>query len=183
MAEVADTPKLITTPTKCRLFKKDGTPCGKTFEGNLLRDAAVLGENKLAKLQQVHALMSPMLEHVKKHHPEHAVASALAGETFASYLLMTAFDIDEVTKERMGSDYTRWKIRQMMTREETRISDERIKARLEKAIGPWLGDPEKHPELFAELYAVMTNLRDVLEERGRYPVQGTQTELVAQASK
>lgn len=143
-----------------------------------MRDAAIVGASPEAQLQQVHALMSPLLKHLEKHHPGFAMQCALAGQTFASYLLMTAFEIDESTKQRMGSDQQRWKIRQMMTRQETRdrVTDEKIEQRLVAVLDTWVGTKDVPPQLFDELFAVMRHLRDATLETDRYPVSSTQNE-------
>jgi len=164
MAEITS-PSIVSTPTKCKL-------CGKIFGPSLLNDAAILGSNPEAKLKQVQAMMAPLTKHLEKNHPEHIEESQIAGGTFAGYLMMTAFDIDAETHKRLGSDYTRWKIRQMMTRQESRVSDERIAERLRKALETWLpGQGNIPPELYDELFVVMCAMRDVLEERGRYTTE------------
>lgn len=160
---------LIATPTKCKL-------CERVFPSDFLRDAVILGANPQAKLQQVDALMKPLLKHLQKHHPEAIEQAQFAGSTFAGYLMVNNFEIDEETRAKLGSDLTRWKIRQMMTRQETRISDERLDERLTAVLDQVsIGTVERggvvaliRSQLHDELLTLLKQLRDALEERNRY---------------
>jgi hypothetical protein len=165
-----ETQPLITTPTKCKL-------CGHIFPVDSLRDAVILGASPQAKLQQIDALMKPLMKHLQKAHPDAIEQSQFAGATFAGYLTMINLDIDAETQKKLGMDLTRWKIRQMMTRQETRVSDERLEERLtavlDKHVSTGVGSvfdkrSTVHPELRNDLMLLLKQLRDAIEERGRY---------------
>ena len=160
------TAPLIATPTKCKL-------CNHIFPSDSLRDAVILGASPQAKLQQIDALMKPLMKHLQKAHPEAVEQAQFAGATFAGYLTMCNFEIDEETRLKLGADLTRWKIRQMMTREETRISDERLESQLLPIIAKFtmcnvVRMNDQYGEFQNELMGLLKRLRDATEERGRY---------------
>lgn len=174
---------LIVRPTLCKI-------CGQKFEGNSLNSAAIIGENAQAKIQQIQALISPLMKHLTKKHPQQLQWAQLMGGEWGGLLSLNFFQCDEPTIERQR-DETRWKINQMTRR--VAITDERIKERLLTAVIEaftkdakrvesreelpadeleeikaraeiWMGH-----ELAREITKTMQKMRDVLEERGRYP--------------
>jgi len=114
--------------------------------------------------------MKPLMKHLEKKHPEAIEQAQYAGATFAGYLMIVNFEIDEETRGKLGSDLTRWKIRQMMTRQETRISDERLDERLTAILDGQFdrAGEVNRPKLHSALYTLLKQLRDAIEERGRY---------------
>ena len=119
---------LIHQPTKCTL-------CGHVFNSDLLRDAAMIGANPEAKLQQVAAMMKPLMQHIKKVHPEAIQKSQQAGAEFAGWLLVAmCFEMDTATAEKLGADFTRWNVHNLTRRKEAHPTDERIRERVDKFV-------------------------------------------------
>jgi len=149
---------LIHQPTKCTL-------CGHVFQSDFLRDAAVIGVNPDAKLEQVAALMKPLMQHIKKQHPEAIQKSQQAGGEFAGWLLVAmCFEMDTPTAEKLGADFTRWNIHNLTRRKEAHPSDERIRERVKKLFpdDPYTTTQEAVVKLLCEM-------RDAIEEKDRYP--------------
>jgi len=151
---------LIHQPTKCTL-------CGHVFQSDFLRDAAVIGGNPDAKLEQVAALMKPLMQHIKKQHPEAIQKSQQAGGEFAGWLLVAmCFEMDTPTAEKLGADFTRWKIHNLTQRKEAHPSDERIKQRVAEVFS---GHTPQHPYLQDAVTSLLCEMRDSIEEKDRYP--------------
>lgn len=165
---------MIVRPTLCKI-------CGHQFEGNSLNSAAVIGQNAHAKIQQIQALISPMMQHLTKKHPEQLKWAQLMGGEWGGLLSLNFFQCDEPVIERQR-DETRWRISQMTRR--VAVTDERIKERLRLAVASAIQIDEQVDEAEAERRAdewllhhpfagvierTMRQMRDVLEERGRYP--------------
>lgn len=161
----------ILTPTKCRL-------CGYVFPPELFQSATLLLDNPQAKAQQVQQAMMPLVEHLSKFHNEGLALSPGAGRTTVSQnksymsmielqaatyrglLVMMAFDVSDelIDKQR---DYLRWQIHQQTMR--ARVSDERIR---ERAIS--FCNTADFSSI-DDLVKLLTEMRDSLEERDRYP--------------
>jgi len=156
---------LIHQPTKCTL-------CGHVFQSDFLRDAAVIGGNPDAKLQQVAALMRPLMQHIKKQHPEAIQKSQQAGGEFAGWLLVAmCFEMDAPTAEKLGADFTRWKIHNLTQRKEAHPSDERIRERVAQTLPPSqraLMETDL-PEIQIAMVKLLCEMRDAIEEKNRYP--------------
>jgi hypothetical protein len=150
----------ISTPTKCRL-------CGKTFSHDLLATAAVLGSNPQIKAQQIQALVAPFIKHIEKDHPQHIQMVAVTSAEIQGYLMMSIFDMDDQIAEKLNRDFVRWKIRQWMTPPHARVTDERIKERLNAV--PW---ESISPSEELILFNIIREMRDAIEERGRYKMPG-----------
>jgi hypothetical protein len=182
---ITDAP-LIRRPTVCRL-------CGENFDPKILHKAQMIADNPGAKQKRLMKLVKPFMEHMSKQHPKHLMDAQLLGGEFAGMLTMGFFQCDEPELEA-SRDETRWKIHETTRR--VIISDERVSERLELAfINAALlagGQPEVRQlaqapaavrarseafmksELAASIARTMTQMRDVLEERGRYQMPGTQ---------
>jgi hypothetical protein len=151
---------LIHQPTKCTL-------CGHVFQSDFLRDAAVIGGNPDAKLQQVAALMKPLMQHIKKQHPEAIQKSQQAGGEFAGWLLVAmCFEMDTPTAEKLGADFTRWNIHNLTRRKEAHPSDERIRERVQK-----LFPDDAYTTTQEAVVKLLCEMRDAIEEKDRYPAQ------------
>lgn len=173
MSSVTETP-MIVRPTLCRL-------CGHEFKGNSLATAAVVGNNPHAKIQQIQALISPLMKHLTKKHPEQLKWAQMMGGEWGGLLSINFFQCDEPAIEQ-SRDSTRWKIHQMTRR--VVITDERIEERLRLAVLTAITDAggdqvygDQHEEyaddfmkgaIARKIVETMRHMRDVLEERGRY---------------
>jgi hypothetical protein len=150
---------LVSTPTKCKI-------CGFTFATDLLGSASIVGGNPEAKLQQVAAMMGPLMKHLEKKHPEHLQQAQMTAGAFAGYLTTLAFECDEATRQRMGQDFTRWQIHRITANKEAHPADERIKERVRALL------PDDHqktvPEIREAFTALLIEMRDAIEEKGRY---------------
>jgi hypothetical protein len=160
----------IIEPTKCKL-------CGKIFEVNLLRDAAIVGNNPQAKLEQVQALITPLMQHLNQKHPEHLQRSQMAGGALAGFLAIDgAFSIDADTKLQLDHDRTRWNIRRILSAPELRVTDERIEERVKEIfdhVHP--GECLDRGAIRAAVAKCMRDMRDAIEERDRYQVRPDQS--------
>jgi hypothetical protein len=164
---------VILRPTKCRI-------CGHEFPGNSLSSATILGSNPAAKMQQISALISPLMKHLQKKHPEQLQWTQMQGGEWAGLLALNFIQCDEAEVQHMR-DQTRWKINQMTRR--VAITDERIEERLRLAyltamakeadtplekIPPEMADDIMKTPAAMEIARTMREMRDVLEEKGRY---------------
>lgn len=166
-----DVPQVV-TPTICRL-------CGKEFPSNPLHSAVLLNANPQAKIQQMQALLSPLMKHLQqKHSPQLQWTTMLGGE-YAGLLAMNFFQCSAIEEQR---DFTRWKVHQQTRR--AVVNDERIIERLRQSyinamVKSYSTPPpddqqqdaaDKFMEtpLAAAIVETMRAMRDVLEERGRY---------------
>ena len=146
----------ISTPTRCKL-------CGKTFSHDLLATAAIVGSNPQIKAQQIQALVSPFIKHIEKEHPQHIQMVAVTSAEIQGYLMMSIFDMDDQIAEKLNRDFVRWKVRQWMTPPHARITDERIRERLDSL--QWAAGLES---LHDGVEALIRVMRDAIEERDRY---------------
>lgn len=164
---------IILRPTACRI-------CGKEFPGKSLATAAILGDNPQAKIQQVSALISPLMKHLGQKHPEQLRWAQMSGGEWGGLLSLNFFTCDEPLVER-SRDETRWKIHQMTTR--VAVTDERIEERLRLAyltamahevdvpvdqIPPAMADELMKTPSAIQILKTMREMRDVLQERDRY---------------
>lgn len=162
--------KLISTPTKCKI-------CGHVFNSDLLREAAVLGGNPQAKLQQVAAMTKPLMKHLEKSHPDVIQQAQMTGGQFAGYLTLLAFECDEDVSIKLGSDYTRWQVHKLTARQAAIPSDERIRERVKEAMrrantDDDLDDTEPNEDsTFKHMVALLCDLRDSITEKDRYSPQ------------
>jgi hypothetical protein len=170
---VATLTTVILRPTVCRI-------CGHEFKGDSLKSATIIGNNPQARMQQIQALLSPLMKHLQKKHPEQLQWTQLQGGEYAGLLALNLIQCDEPEIERQR-DQTRWKIHQMTRR--VAITDERIAERLKlaylaamakeagvpiDAIAPTMADDIMNTPAAIEIARTMREMRDVLEERGRY---------------
>ena len=164
---------VILRPTACRI-------CGKKFPGNSLSTAAIIGENPQAKIQQVQALISPLMKHLGQKHPQQLQWAQMSGGEWGGLLSLNFFTCDEPVIER-GRDETRWKIHQMTQR--VAITDERIEERLRLAyltamaheadvpvesIPAATADDLMKTASAVQILRTMREMRDVLQEKDRY---------------
>lgn len=164
---------VILRPTVCRI-------CGHEFKGDSLKSATIIGNNPQARMQQIQALLSPLMKHLQKKHPEQLQWTQLQGGEYAGLLALNLIQCDEPEIERQR-DQTRWKIHQMTRR--VAITDERIEERLKLAyltalaeelkmpveeLNPASADPMMTLPSARHILRTMREMRDVLEERGRY---------------
>ena len=163
-------PTLIHQPTRCKL-------CGHIFKSDLLGTAAIVGSNPQAKLQQVDALMKPLMKHLQSKHPDAIQNAQMSGAEFAGYLMVTmCFELDPGTHEKLGADFTRWNVHNLTTRKEAVPSDERIRERVIR-----LFDDDSvmvDLELRDAVVQLLIEMRDSIVEKDRYqtrqPVQDGQ---------
>ena len=156
---------LIHQPTRCKL-------CGHIFKSDLLGTAAIVGSNPQAKLQQVDALMKPLMKHLQSKHPDAIQNAQMSGAEFAGYLMVTmCFELDPGTHEKLGADFTRWNVHKLTTRKEAVPSDERIR---ERASEIWSSSEWKtrgtfeSDQVFEGLVKLMIEMRDSIVEKDRY---------------
>jgi hypothetical protein len=153
-------PTLIHQPTKCIL-------CGHVFKSDLLGSAAIVGSNPKAKLQQVAAMVNPLMKHLQKSHPDAIQAAQMSGGEFAGYLMVSkCFEMDNATAEKLGTDFTRWNVHKLTARKEAHPSDERIRDRVAQI---FQGLDTPHYAHFAvEVENLLREMRDAIEEKDRY---------------
>lgn len=160
-------------PTKCLL-------CGHIFGSDLLHDAAVIGGNPHAKLQQVSAIMKPLMKHIQKAHPEAIQNSQQAGAEFAGWFLVAkCFEMDTPTAEKLGADFTRWNVHNLTRRQEACPSDERIR---ERAAEVWSSSDWTtrgtfdSDAIFEGMVKLLREMRDSIIEKDRYtqPASGNE---------
>ena len=153
-------PTLIHQPTKCIL-------CGHVFKSDLLGSAAIVGSNPKAKLQQVAAMVNPLMKHLQKSHPDAIQAAQMSGGEFAGYLMVSkCFEMDSATAEKLGTDFTRWNVHKLTARKEAHPSDERIKER----VATWFAANNDRSLFNIELgmVSLLCEMRDAIEEKDRY---------------
>jgi hypothetical protein len=152
--------ELVSTPTKCKL-------CNHVFKTDLLGSAAIIGASKEAKMQQVAALTKPLMKHLQKHHPEHIQRAQISGMELAGYLTVTgAFEMDEHIRQTIGTDFTRWHVHRLTRNLESHPTDGRIKER----VGALFANAHPpNPSLSAAVVVLLCEMRDAIEEVGRYP--------------
>ena len=159
-----ETKSLIVTPTKCKL-------CGHLFRDSILHSAAIVGSTPQAQLDQVQAIVKPLMDHLQKKHSNHIVQAQFMGGQFAGWLTVdSAFEMDDDTKKKLGHDFTRWKIRQIMTPPDLRVSDERLEERLRGQLTQMIGN-EDDGEMVKLILPLLIELRNHIEERGKYVEQ------------
>lgn len=165
-------PTLITQPTRCKL-------CNHIFQSDLLGTAAIVGGNPQAKLQQVNALMKPLMKHLQSKHPDAIQNAQMAGAEFAGYLMVTgAFELDAATFEKLGADFTRWNVHKLTARKEAVPSDERIRERVAMVLAEpatermlSLGNAFEVAELHRSVEALLIEMRDSIVEKDRFPTR------------
>lgn len=158
-------PTLIIQPTRCRL-------CNHIFNSDLLGTAAIVGSNPHAKLQQVDALMKPLMKHLQSKHPDAIQNAQMSGAEFAGYLMVTGcFELDAATHEKLGADFTRWNVHKLTTRQGSVPSDERILERVDELFA-------NDPLAAKKVAGLLVEMRDSITEKDRYqtrqPVQNGQ---------
>jgi hypothetical protein len=158
-------PTLIHQPTKCIL-------CGHVFKSDLLGSAAIVGSNPKAKLQQVAAMVNPLMKHLQKSHPDAIQAAQMSGGEFAGYLMVSkCFEMDNATAEKLGTDYTRWSVHRLTARKEAHPSNERIRDRAREV---WSSTDWKtrgtaeSDTVFEGMVTLLCEMRDAIEEKDRY---------------
>ncbi len=169
-----DTEARVVTPTICRL-------CGKQFPSNPLHSAVLLNANPQAKIQQMQALLSPLMKHLQQKHAHQLQWTTMLGGEYAGLLALNFFQCSEPAIEEQR-DFTRWKVHQQTRR--AVVNDERIVERLRQSyinamvkshLTPPPDDQQQdaadkfmETPLAAAVIETMQAMRDVLEERGRY---------------
>lgn len=158
-------PTLIHQPTKCIL-------CGHVFKSDLLGSAAIVGSNPKAKLQQVAAMVNPLMKHLQKSHPDAIQHAQMSGGEFAGYLMVSkCFEMDSATAEKLGTDFTRWNVHQLTARKEASPSDERIRERVRDVFNRHEGSRKpllRSPFLEEAVCILLCEMRDAIEEKARY---------------
>jgi hypothetical protein len=158
-------PTLIHQPTKCIL-------CGHVFKSDLLGSAAIVGLNPKAKLQQVAAMVNPLMKHLQKSHPDAIQAAQMSGGEFAGYLMVSkCFEMDSATAEKLGTDFTRWSVHKLTARPEAHPSVERIKERVNQEMAEFSAEFEKvddAPSINERMVKLLCEMRDAIEEKDRY---------------
>lgn len=179
---------LIMRPTKCRI-------CNFAFPGNPMQSARLLVENPQAKSRQLAAILSPLMKHLQKKHPQELQTAQLFGSEYAGMVSIEYFQIDDPIVREM-IDKTRW-ITHAKTRRYT-VSDQRIEERLELAFLNTVLREAKQPEvrqahecdiqirgkarafldssLGNAILRTMRHMRDVLEERNSEHAHPVNTE-------
>lgn len=171
---MADSRPAVHLPTMCRL-------CGHQFPSDPLRSAALLNANPQAKLEQIRAIISPLMKHLNNKHPRELAWTQELGGEYAGLLAINLFQSSEPLIEAQR-DYTRWKIHTMTTR--ARVTNERIAERLAEAFATHMREASHQtatPEqveaaarhwmkgtLARAVLNMVEAMRDVLEENGRY---------------
>jgi hypothetical protein len=163
--------------TKCKL-------CGHVFPSNPLHAATLVGANPQAKMAQIQALLAPMMKHLQKKHPAELQWSQLLGGECAGMMALRFFENHEPTTEQQ-QDFTRWKIHTLTKR--AVVTNERIIERLATTVRKTFAktSAELPPELIEDqvetfmngplahaIVETMQHMRDVLQEEGRYDMQG-----------
>ncbi len=147
----------------------------------------IVGDNPQAKMQHIHAILSPLMKHLTQKHQAELQWTQLMGGEYAGLLAMNFFETHAPQVEAQR-DYARWKIHTLTRR--SHVTDQRIaeklravysqnfyrlteeappdtpqrtRGELEQFIDLWMETP------FAQALAQMIrDMRDVLTERDRY---------------
>ena len=118
-----------------------------------------------------------LTQHLQKHHPDALKAAQIFGSEYAGMLALSNFETEDalVAEQR---DFVRWKVHNATRR--AMVTDERIVEKVSQILDGFLvGDPDREKKLNesmadglgAKIVETMTQMRDVLEERGRYNIQ------------
>jgi hypothetical protein len=147
--------------------------CGKTFYGpeEGLGGALIVGE---AAQRRAMRYVQTLTTHLQKHHPKVLTTAQIFGSEYAGMLALMNFKTDDelVAQQR---DFVRWKVHNATRR--ASVSDDRIVEKVRSILAGYLmKDPERERKLSesmadgvgSKIVEVMTEMRDVLEERGRY---------------
>jgi len=147
--------------------------CNKTFYGpeEGLGGALIVGE---AAQRRAMRYVQTLTTHLQKQHPQVLTTAQIFGSEYAGMLALMNFKTDDelVAQQR---DFVRWKVHNATRR--ASVSDDRIVEKVRSILtGYLINDPEREKKLNesmadgigSKIVEVMTEMRDVLEERGRY---------------
>lgn len=150
-------PSEIATPTKCR-------HCGKVFYGP--RAVLKVGEQPP---QRFFKYLAEINEHIVKAHPMEFERAYVLGTEFQGMLLLSNYVSEdaEIVDQR---NFYRWKVHQASLA--ARVPDAAIHQKACEAIEGVFATPSLRikEELIAAVEKQMRELRDILEEPGRYEV-------------
>lgn len=159
----------VTAPCKCR-------HCPKVFYGpeEGLGGAVIVNE---AQQRRAMRYVQSLTQHLQKHHPQALQAAQIFGSEYAGMLALSNFDTEDALVQEQR-DFVRWKVHNATRR--AVVNDDRIVEKVSTVLDGFLvGDPEREKKLNesmadglgAKIVEVMKQMRDVLEERGRYNIQ------------
>jgi hypothetical protein len=147
--------------------------CNQTFYGpeEGLGGALIIGE---AEQRRAMRYVQTLTTHLQKKHPQALTTAQIFGSEYAGMLALMNFTTDDelVAQQR---DFVRWKVHNATRR--AQVSDDRIVEKVRSILAGYLvNDPERDKKLNdsmadgigSKFVEVMTEMRDVLEERGRY---------------
>jgi hypothetical protein len=147
--------------------------CNQTFYGpeEGLGGALIVGE---AQQRRAMRYVQTLTTHLQKKHPQVLTTAQIFGSEYAGMLALMNFTTDDelVAQQR---DFVRWKVHNATRR--AQVSDDRIVEKVRTILAGYLvNDPERDKKLNdsmadgigSKFVEVMTEMRDVLEERGRY---------------
>ena len=149
----------ILVPSKCR-------HCGEKFlppaEPMVLNDP----RPEWAKFCQT------LTTHLAKKHKRELTFADFQGREYAFVLIALNYEISDPEMQKF-CDFARWKVHNVTTR--ARVSDERIKERVERMLDEEMEDPANDEEtttrisLSNAIAKLLSEMRDVIEERDLYP--------------
>lgn len=158
----------VLKPCKCR-------HCQKVFYGpeEGLGGAVLLNESEQKRAMRY---VQSLTQHLQKQHPQALQAAQIFGSEYAGMLALSNFETEDalVAEQR---DFVRWKVHNATRR--AVVTDDRIVEKVSAILDGFLvGDPNREKKLNesmadglgAKIVEVMTQMRDVLEERGRYNI-------------
>ena len=147
--------------------------CNQTFYGpeEGLGGALIVGE---AQQRRAMRYVQTLTTHLQKKHPQVLTTAQIFGSEYAGMLALMNFTTDDelVAQQR---DFVRWKVHNATRR--AQVSDDRIVEKVRAILtGYLMADPNREQKLNesmadgigSKFVEVMTEMRDVLEERGRY---------------
>lgn len=152
----------VQTPTTCRI-------CKQQFYGPDITGALILGEPPSKReARYIGVLMS----HLATHHPKEFNETSAIGAELAGALKLACYETGDPLVEKKR-DELRWRTLQRMMR--ASVTDQRIRERVREVLlrfqnstMPGLVPDLNFDQLAADLTALCCEMRDVLQEKGRY---------------
>lgn len=146
------------TAAQCRI-------CGMKFKGPEMGGPIIVGEKETTRIQRY---VLKLTEHLQQKHPEQLGMFALQSGDYLGLLCLMTFDTadEELAKER---DFLRWQLHRATRR--VFVTDERIAEKV-KALTESPGWDRLDGDLGSLICGLLQEMRNVFEERGRYPEPG-----------
>lgn len=151
------------TAAQCRI-------CGQKFKGPEMGGPIIVGEKETTRIQRY---VLKLTEHLQQKHPEQLGMFAQQSGDYLGLLCLMTFDTadEELAKER---DFLRWQLHRATRR--VFVTDERIAekckvlvdAAMMNGVLPQIEQAER-VAVEDHIAGLLREMRNVFEERGRYP--------------